>query len=56
MGFPEAWIEPAGNGWSIIEVARERNFNPNEIDSKFVAMGKDGRALAVEPRAPPPGS
>jgi hypothetical protein len=50
-GFPEAWIEPAGNGWSIIEAARERNFNPNEIDSKFVAMGKDGRPLAVEPRA-----
>jgi hypothetical protein len=48
-GAPEAWIEPAGNAWGIIEAARERGFCPNELDSNYVAMGKDGRAISVEP-------
>jgi hypothetical protein len=48
-GLPQAHIEPAGNGYAIIEAARAQGFAPNEIDAKFVALGKDGRALAVEP-------
>jgi hypothetical protein len=38
-----------GNGYAIIEAARAQGFGPHEIDAKFVALGKDGRALAVEP-------
>jgi len=34
---------------SIIEAARAQGLNPNEIDTKCVSLGKDGRALAVEP-------
>jgi hypothetical protein len=34
---------------SIIEAARAQGLNPNEIDTKYVSLGKDGRALAVEP-------
>jgi hypothetical protein len=48
-GLPWAWIEPAGNAYSIIEAAREQGFHPHEIDSAFVALGKDNRALKVEP-------
>jgi hypothetical protein len=50
-GLPSAHIEPAGNGYAIIEAARSQELNPVEIDTKFVALGKDGRALAVEPHA-----
>jgi hypothetical protein len=32
---------------SIIEVYRAQGFAPHEIDTQFVALGKDGRALAV---------
>jgi hypothetical protein len=48
-GLPQAHIEPAGNGYAIIEAARAQGFNPREIDAKYVTLGKDGRALAVEP-------
>jgi hypothetical protein len=48
-GLPQAHIEPAGNGYTIIEAARAQGFAPNEIDTKLVTLGKDGRALAVEP-------
>jgi hypothetical protein len=48
-GLPEAHIEPAGNGYSIIEACRAQELYPSEIDTKFVTLGKDGRALAVEP-------
>jgi hypothetical protein len=51
QGLPRAHIEPAGNGYSMIDAARELGFFPNEIDTKFVNLGKDGRALAVEPHA-----
>ena len=50
-GLPQAHIEPAGNGYAIIEAARAQGFNPHEIDAKYVSLGKDGRALAVEPHA-----
>jgi hypothetical protein len=50
-GLPQAWIEPAGNFASVIEIAQAQGLSPNELDSKFVAMGKDRRALGVEPHA-----
>jgi hypothetical protein len=46
-----AFLEPARNGFSIIEAARSQAFNPREIDEKFVLLGKDGRALACDPHA-----
>ena len=54
-GLPQAHIEPAGNGYSIIEVSRAQGFAPHEIDAKYVSLGKDGRALAVEPHTQPTG-
>ena len=54
-GVPQAHIEPAGNGYSIIEVSRAQGFAPHEIDAKYVSLGKDGRALAVEPHTQPTG-
>jgi hypothetical protein len=51
QGLPAAHIEPMGNAPSIIETARSQGLNPREIDTKFVVLGKDGRALAVEPHA-----
>ena len=50
-GAPTAYIEPAGNGYAIIEAARAQGLNPREIDAKYVAAGKDARALMVEPHA-----
>ena len=50
-GPPTAYIEPAGNGYAVIEAARAQGLNPREIDSKYVAAGKDARALMVEPHA-----
>ena len=50
-GLPMAYIEPAGNGYAIIEAARAQGFNPCEIDAKFVIIGKDARALMAEPHA-----
>ena len=50
-GAPTAYIEGAGNGYSIIEAARVQGLSPREIDSKFVAAGKDVRALMAEPHA-----
>jgi hypothetical protein len=50
-GLPQAHIEPAGNGYSLIEACRAQGFAPHEIDAKYVGLGKDGRALAVEPHA-----
>jgi hypothetical protein len=50
-GLPQAHIEPAGNAPSIIETARLSGFVPTEISTDFVKLGKDGRALAVEPHA-----
>ena len=50
-GPPAAHIEPAGNGYAIIEAARAQGLNPREIDTKYVAAGKDARALMVEPHA-----
>jgi hypothetical protein len=49
QGLPHAWIEPAGNFASIIEIAQAQGLHPRELDDKFVMMGKDRRALAVEP-------
>jgi hypothetical protein len=49
QGWPQAHVEPAGNAYSIIETARVQGLAPNEIDSKFVTLGKDNRALAVDP-------
>jgi hypothetical protein len=51
QGWPRAHIEPMGNAYSIIETARSQGLSPNEIDTKFVTLGKDGRALAVEPHS-----
>jgi hypothetical protein len=48
-GLPQAHVEPAGNGYSIIEACRAQGLNPHEIDSAFVALGKDNRALHAEP-------
>ena len=48
---PTAYIEAAGNGYAIIEMARAQGLNPREIDAKYVAMGKDARALMVEPHS-----
>jgi hypothetical protein len=42
----QAHVEPAGNGYSIIEACRAQGFAPHEIDAKYVSLGKDGRALA----------
>ena len=50
-GAPTAYIEGAGNGYSIIEAARAQGLNPREIDTKYVAVGKDARALMAEPHA-----
>jgi hypothetical protein len=50
-GPPTAYIEPAGNGYAIIEAARAQGLNPREIDTKYVAAGKDARALMVEPHS-----
>jgi hypothetical protein len=50
-GPPSAYIEPAGNGYAVIEAARVQGLNPREIDSKYVAAGKDARALMAEPHA-----
>ena len=50
-GSPEAHIEPAGNGYAIIEAARAQGLNPHEIDTKYVTAGKDARALMVEPHS-----
>jgi hypothetical protein len=49
QGAPKAWVEPAGNGFSIIETLRAQGLNPNAISANFVALGKDNRALAAEP-------
>jgi hypothetical protein len=49
QGLPRAHIEPAGNAPSIIEVAQGQGFAPKEIDNAYVALGKDNRALRVEP-------
>jgi hypothetical protein len=48
MGLPKAHIEMAANGPSFYEAAQAQGFHPNEIDSGFVALGKDNRALRVE--------
>jgi len=48
-GLPRAHIEHEGNGYSLIEACRAQGFAPHEIDAKYVSLGKDGRALAVEP-------
>jgi hypothetical protein len=50
-GLPQAHIEPAGNAYSVIETMRTSGFAPTEISADFVRLGKDGRALAVEPHA-----
>jgi hypothetical protein len=50
-GPPSAYIEPAGNGYAVIEAARAQGLNPREIESKYVVAGKDGRALMAEPHA-----
>jgi len=50
-GLPTAHIEPAGNGFAVIEAARAQGLNPHEIDTKYISLGKDGRALAAEPHA-----
>jgi hypothetical protein len=50
-GPPTAHIEPAGNGFAVIEAARAQGLNPHEIDDRYVMLGKDGRALAAEPHA-----
>ena len=42
-GPPTAYIEPAGNGYAVIEAARAQGLNPREIDTKYVAAGKDAR-------------
>jgi hypothetical protein len=49
QGLPQAWVEPAGNAPSIIEAARKQGFNPHEVASEFVMLGKDNRAVRVEP-------
>jgi hypothetical protein len=48
-GLPQAHVEPAGNAYAIIETVRAQGLSPLEIDTKYVTLGKDGRALAVEP-------
>jgi hypothetical protein len=48
-GLPRLHVEPAGNAPSIIEICQAQGLYPNDIDSKLVALGKDGRALAAEP-------
>ena len=50
-GPPKAYVEPAGNGYSIIEAARALGLYPQEIDAKFVATGKDMRGAMVEPHS-----
>jgi hypothetical protein len=49
QGLPSAHVEPAGNGYGIIEACRAQGLNPREIDAKFVMLGKDNRALHAEP-------
>jgi hypothetical protein len=49
QGLPAAHVEPAGNGYSIIEACRAQGLNPREIDVKFVVLGKDNRAIHAEP-------
>jgi hypothetical protein len=50
-GPPKAYVEPAGNAWSVIEAARAQNLHPVEIDAKYVTAGKDARAQMVSPHA-----
>jgi hypothetical protein len=48
-GLPRAWVEPAGNSPSIIEALETMDFHPNELDTRMMMWGKDGRALHAEP-------
>jgi hypothetical protein len=48
-GLPIAHVEPAGNAPSIIEICRAQDFNPQEIATELVVLGKDNRALCAEP-------
>ena len=50
-GPPIAYIEGAGNAYSVIEAARAQGLHPQEIDSKFVSAGKDMRAQMASPHA-----
>jgi hypothetical protein len=43
QGPPQAWIEPAGNFASIIEIAQAQGFAPCELDARFVARGRAAR-------------
>jgi hypothetical protein len=51
QGLPKAFIEPMGNAYSIIEAARARGLNPQEIDLKYVSAGKDMRGNMVAPHS-----
>jgi hypothetical protein len=44
---PGAWIEDKGSGTVLLQAATRRGMNVHAIDSKFTAVGKDERALAV---------
>jgi hypothetical protein len=48
-GPPKAYVEGAGNGYSVIETCRLLGLNPQEIDPKYTLLGKDGRGVACEP-------
>jgi hypothetical protein len=40
-----------GNAYSIIETVSAQGFAPAEINTDYVMLRNDGRALAVEPHA-----
>ena len=44
---PGAWIEDKGSGTVLLQAAARRGMNVHAIDSKFTAVGKDERCLAV---------
>ena len=50
-GPPAAHIEPAGNGYAVIEAARAQGSIRARSTPNMSAAGKDARALMVEPHA-----
>jgi hypothetical protein len=45
QGTASAHIEPAGNGYAIIEAARAQRFAPNEIAAKYDTASGQGTIL-----------
>jgi len=49
MGLDGVWIEKPAMGLRLLEICAEQGIPARELDTAWVEVGKDGRALAVEP-------